>query len=87
MCGDRGLAVIQSRFDVNTKTIRWSELDPWLANDIYTNPNFKKFLEENAKVSFDGLYPTITIRKLMWELKMKPLPKESWEQSQNKQSL
>lgn len=27
----------------------------------------------------DGLYPTVTIRQIMWALKMKPLPRERWE--------
>ena len=27
----------------------------------------------------DGLYPTVTVRKLMWALRMKPLKKERWE--------
>ena len=27
----------------------------------------------------DGLYPTVTIRQIMWALKMKPIPRERWE--------
>jgi hypothetical protein len=27
----------------------------------------------------DGLYPTVTVRQIMWSLKMKPIPKEKWE--------
>lgn len=41
--GDKGLAVIQQRFDKLTKCTRWSKLDPWLTNDLYLHPLFKKF--------------------------------------------
>ena len=27
----------------------------------------------------DGLYPTVTIRQIMWALKMKPIKRERWE--------
>ncbi len=27
----------------------------------------------------DGVYPTVTIRQIMWALKMKPLARERWE--------
>lgn len=27
----------------------------------------------------DGLWPTVTIRQIMWALKMKPLQKQRWE--------
>jgi len=32
-----------------------------------------------ADKSYNGLYPTITVRQLMWALKIKPLKKERWE--------
>lgn len=77
--GDKGLAVIQQRFNVVTKTTRWSEIDPWLNDDIFLHPGFKDYFEERARTATDGLYPTITVRQLMWALKMKPIPKEQWE--------
>ena len=40
--GDKGLAVIQQKFDRLTKCTRWSKLDPWLTNDLYLHPLFKK---------------------------------------------
>lgn len=45
----------------------------------YLNERFKSVFDEYAEESADGLYPTITVRKLMWALKMKPIPKERWE--------
>lgn len=76
---DKGLAVIQQRFNPKTKSTYWSELDPWLTDDIYLHPNFKEYFRQRAKKSTDGLYPTVTVRQIMWALKMKPLTKERWE--------
>lgn len=77
--GNKGLAVIQQRFDTKNKTTRWSEIDPWLTDALYLHPKFKDFFEERASEGTDGIYPTVTIRQIMWGLKIKPLPKERWE--------
>ena len=75
----RGLAVIQQRFDLNTKQTWWSEIDPWLTDSLYLHPNFKKLFDERSGEGKNGIYPTVTIRQMMWALRMKPLPKERWE--------
>ena len=77
--GNRGLAVIQQRYDPNNKVTWWGEIDPWLTDDLYLNPGFKKFFDSRAGEPTDGLYPTVTIRQIMWALKIKPLPRERWE--------
>lgn len=77
--GDKGLAVIQQRYNHETKSTTWTELDPWLPNDLYLNLGFKKFFDDRARKCTDGLYPTVTVRQIMWALKMKPLPRERWE--------
>jgi hypothetical protein len=77
--GDHGLAVIQQRFDPDGKTTWWSELDPWLTDELYLHPKFKSFFDERSGICTDGLYPTVTIRQIMWGLKMKPIPRERWE--------
>ncbi len=77
--GDKGLAVIQQRFDVVQKTTWWTEIDPWLTDSIYLHPSFHNFFEERAKPNTNGIFPTITIRQLMWALKMKPIQREVWE--------
>lgn len=41
--GDKGLAVIQQRFDEDEKITWWSEIDPWLTDNIYLSPKFKHF--------------------------------------------
>jgi hypothetical protein len=74
-----GLEVIQQRFDENTKRTWWSELDPWLTDEIYLHPGFKKFFDDRSGKCTDGLYPTVTIRQIMWSLKMKPLQRRRWE--------
>lgn len=76
---DKGLAVIQQRFDPDSKETWWSEIDPWLTDELYLHSNFEEVFNARSGECKDGLYPTITIRQLMWRLKMKPLPKEQWE--------
>ena len=99
--GGKGLAVIQQRFDPETKETRWTEIDPWLTDAIYLNPNFRALFERHSSTggatrtdrsrcsetrsvgttseSMSCLYPTLTVRQVMWALKMKPLKRERWE--------
>lgn len=76
---DKGLAVIQQRYNKSDKVTWWTEIDPWLNDSLYLHPGFKKYFDERAQVSTDGLYPTVTIRQIMWALKMKPIPRQRWE--------
>lgn len=75
----RGLAVIQQRLDRNSKKTWWGDIDPWLTDELYLHSGFEKFFNERAGTPEDGLYPTVTIRQIMWALKMKPLPRKRWE--------
>ena len=77
--GDKGLAVIQQRYDSKIKCTWWGEIDPWLTDELYLHPKFKEYFDERAGNGSGGLYPTVTIRQIMWALKMKPIPKERWE--------
>lgn len=77
--GERGLAVIQQRFEPESKRTWWSEIDPWVTDAIYLHADFRKFFDERARPCTDGRYPTVTVRQIMWALKMKPIPKERWE--------
>jgi len=77
--GDKGLAVIQQRFAPKVKATYWTEIDSWLTDPIYLNKNFKMEFDKRAKPAVNGLYPTITVRQLMWALRMKPLSKNRWE--------
>lgn len=63
----------------NMKQTWWGEIDPWLTDGLYLHPGFKTFFDERAGERIDGLYPTVTIRQIMWALKMKPLKRERWE--------
>ena len=76
---DKGLAIIQQRLDQETKKTYWDEIDPWLTDDLYLHPKFKEFFAERASTATDGLYPTVTIRQIMWALKIKPIKRERWE--------
>ena len=77
--GQTGLAIIQQRYDEATKSTTWTEIDPWLNDSLYLHQRFKKFFDDRSGTSTDGLYPTVTIRQIMWALKMKPLPRQRWE--------
>lgn len=77
--GSKGLAVIQQRYDKATKSTIWSEIDPWLTDALYLHPKFKQYFDDRAGPCTDGLYPTVTIRQIMWALKLKPIPRERWE--------
>lgn len=80
LIGEKGLAVIQQRYNQNTKHTWWGEIDPWYVDDLYLHDGFKKFFDQRADIkSPQGLYPTVTIRQIMWALKMKPIKKEPWE--------
>lgn len=77
--GDHGLAVIQQRFDKTRKRTWWDEIDPWLTDALYLHPGFKAYFDKRSGPCTDGLYPTVTVRQIMWALKMKPLRKTRWE--------
>lgn len=74
-----GLAVIQQRFDPKAKVTYWGEIDDYLVDDIYQQPGFKEYFEEHAGPRKGYIYPTVTVRQIMWALRMKPLKKEPWE--------
>lgn len=76
---DIGLAIIQQRYEEGVKTTWWGEIDPWLTDILYLHPNFIEFFNSRAGKATDGLYPTVTIRQIMWALKMKPIKRERWE--------
>lgn len=76
---DKGLAIIQQRYDADTKHTYWTEIDPWLTDKLYLHTKFKGYFEERSGPDTDGIYPTVTIRQIMWAFKMKPIPRERWE--------
>ena len=76
---DKGLAVIQQRYDKTTKKTWWGEIDPWLTDVLYLHPDFKTFFESRCGRATDGIYPTVSVRQIMWALKIKPIPRERWE--------
>ena len=84
--GEKGLAVIQQRRDDDKKTW-WSEIDPWLTDPLYLHPKFKVYFDDRADVCRDGLYPTVTVRQIMWALKMKPIARDRWETCFDRKSV
>ena len=83
----RGLAVIQQRYDSDDKSTRWGEIDPWLTDTLYLHPKFKEFFDERSGKCVKGVYPTVTIRQIMWALKIKPIHKERWETCFDRRSI
>ena len=77
--GDKGLAVIQQRFNPDNKSTWWGEVDPWLTDALYLHPKFRGYFDERSGKCTDGLYPTVTVRQIMWAFKMKPIKRERWE--------
>lgn len=84
---NKGLAVIQQRYNPISKTTWWSEIDEWLTDELYLHPGFKDFFNERSGERIDSLYPTVTIRQIMWALKMKPIKKECWETCFDRKSI
>lgn len=87
LIGNRGLAVIQQRYDEEKKVTWWEEIDSALTDDIYTHPKFIDIFNERSGECENGLYPTITVRQLMWAMKMKPLKRERWETCFDRRSI
>ena len=85
--GKYGLAVIQQRYDVSDKRTWWGEIDPWLTDTLYLHPKFKEFFDLRSGECVEGLYPTVSVRQIMWALKIKPLPKERWETCFDRRSV
>lgn len=77
--GDRGLAVIQQRYSPKSKRTWWGEIDPWLTDPIYLHDGFERYFYERSGINQNGIYPTVSVRQIMWALKMKPIPRERWE--------
>ena len=77
--GNKGVAIIQQRFNPIEKVTYWTEIDHWLTDEIYLHSKFKQFFDERAGECIDDVYPTVTIRQIMWALKLTPIPRERWE--------
>lgn len=71
------MAVIQQYCEC--KKTYWSSIEPYLTDKLYLQPGFLDYFNSLASQPENGLYPTVTIRQIMWALRMKPLSKERWE--------
>jgi len=76
---NKGLAIIQQRYDEYTKSTIWTEIDPWLTDVLYLHENFKEYFDERSGKCKNGIYPTVTVRQIMWALKIKPIKRKRWE--------
>ena len=62
--GDKGLAVIQQKYDPKTKKTWWGKIDPWLTDDLYLHPKFKDFFDGRSGEAMNDIYPTVTVRQI-----------------------
>ena len=76
---DVGLAIVQMRFNTKLKIFWYGPVDSWLTDKIVSQQGFELYFSEHAEKPSDGLYPTVTVRQIMWALRMKPLKKYEWE--------
>ena len=68
----KGLCVIQQRYNEKSKATYWSAIDPWLTDKIYLHDGFKEYFDSHAKrKNQNGEYPTVTVRQIMWALRIK----------------
>ena len=78
--GSLGLAVIQQRFESEKKATYWTAIDPWLVDELYLSKGFLDYFKKYAaEADENGLYPTVTVRQIMWKLRFKPLFRHKWE--------
>ena len=77
--GEAGLVLIQQRYNPNTKVTWWTEIDPWIASDLYLSDDFENMFKLYASPARNDIYPALTVRQAMYMCHMKPLEKQSWE--------
>lgn len=74
-----GLAIVQKRFNPKLKVFFYNAPDSWIMDEVIKHPGFADYVFEHAANPDGDIYPTVTIRQVMYALKMKPLKKEPWE--------
>ena len=85
---NKGLAVIQQYYNEETKSTSWRPIFEYLQDELYLHPKFKEFFDKRAgEPDKNGVYPTVTIRQIMWALRMKPLHRERWETVFDRRSI
>ena len=62
---NKGLAVIQQRYNNSDKTTYRDNIDPWLIDELYLHEKFELFFYGRAGEPQNGLYPTVTIRQII----------------------
>ena len=82
-----GLAIVQLRFNSKMKVFWYDAPDSWIMDKIVKQPGFADYVFDNAADDSDGIFPTVTVRQVMYALKMKPLKKEWWESQELKPDI
>ena len=71
--------MIQQRYKAFDKSTSWTSIDPWIIDDIYNQADFKKYFNKYGQAPVEGIFPTVTVRQIMWALRMKPIKRQQWE--------
>lgn len=75
-----GIVIVREYFNPKDKYKYYGPIDPCIANDIYLSPRFPKYFSKKAERKNEkGLYPTVLLKKVMWEMRLKPLKKTKYE--------
>lgn len=77
--GNKGLAVIQQRFSADTKK---SHMDRgrFMADRLFIfTSKIQGIFRQPIRRVYGRIIPTVTIRQIMWALKMKPIQRQRWE--------
>ena len=78
--GSLGLAVIQQRYISESKMTYWGAIDPWLIDELYLHKGFLDYFKRYAaEPDENGIYPTVTVRQIMWKLRLSPIIRAKWE--------
>ena len=73
--------------DADTKSTYWTEIDQLLNDILYLSTGFMEFFNSYAAEGSEGFYPTVTIRQVMWRLRLKLLKRERWETVVDRKTL
>lgn len=77
---DKGFGVVQLRYNSKMKVAWWDCIDESIKYLMLENDGFDEYFEKMATIKNEfGYYPIVNLRKIMWALRMKPIPKTEWE--------
>lgn len=78
--GNKGISVVQQRFNSKSKTTWWGTIDEDLRYEIVHSPYLESYiLSYGCEPNEYGFYTMVEVRKLLWALHIKTPPRQPWE--------